>query len=266
MAEISVLLKDITWQPQHGSFNFGPVSAQAENGKFIALVGPNGAGKSTLLNLISGILTPGKGEITVYGKPLGDWNSRERGRHVAFLSQDPERPFGFPVNEYIGLGRFPHVGPFRNLGKKDRDIVEAEISAWGLMHLKDRSVTGLSGGEFQRVRLARALAQEPGILLLDEPGNHLDLSSRTDILNRLREESGIGRCVIAVLHDVNDALLYADQVWLVDGGKLLRTGKPAEVLQPDLLAELYGVTLVPFRNDKGLMMLGVPSFSKSSQD
>ena len=259
MADVAVSVKDVTWQPRYGTFQFGPVRALAEKGKFIALVGPNGAGKSTLLNLISGILSGIEGDIEIFGKSINEWTSRERGQHVAFLSQDPERPFGFPIEEYIGLGRFPHIGPFRNLGKKDRLIVESEIEAWGLSSLKKRSVTGLSGGEFQRVRLARALAQEPGILLLDEPGNHLDLSSRTGILNRLRAESGRGRCVIAVLHDVNDALLYSDEVWLINGGRILNIGKPDVVLQPELLKEIYGVNLVPFFSSKSGIMLGVPS-------
>ncbi len=259
MVKNAVALKQVTWRPLHGSFEFGPVSVVAESGKFIALVGPNGAGKSTLLNLVSGILSSREGEIEISGKPMKERSSRERGRLMAFLSQDPERPFGFPVSEYIGLGRFPHVGPFRNLGKKDRSIVDAEINAWGLSSLRNRSVTGLSGGEFQRVRLARALAQEPRILLLDEPGNHLDLSSRTGILNRLKQEAQSGRCVIAVLHDVNDALLYADQVWLVAEGRLLHTGTPIDVLEPVRLAEIYGVELVPFNSQDGLMMLGVPS-------
>ncbi len=259
MDNTTVSLVKVEWRPQYGSFKFGPVSVEADKGQFIALVGPNGAGKSTLLNIVSGILSPGEGCVELFGKSHSQLKPRIRGRLMAFLSQDPERPFGFPVREYIGLGRFPHVGPFRNLGKKDNDIVSKEIKAWGLEHLESRSVSSLSGGEFQRVRLARALAQEPGILLLDEPGNHLDLSSRMGILNRLREEAEEGRCVIAVLHDVNDALLYADQVWLVANGRLLHKGPPQEVLAPERLAEVYGVNLTPFLNPEGLMMLGVPS-------
>ena len=266
MAELPVILDHTKWRPHSGSFEFGPVSIVADEGKFIALVGPNGAGKSTLLNLVSGIITPIEGRIGLFGKTHKEWKARERGRLMAFLSQDPERPFGFPVSEYIGLGRFPHVGPFRSLGKEDRNIIDEEIRAWGLEHLESRAVSNLSGGEFQRVRLARALVQEPKILLLDEPGNHLDLSSRMGILNRLREEAGAGRCILAVLHDVNDALLYADQVWLVADGRLLCSGSPQEVLQPEKLAQVYGLELTPFTNGEGLMMLGVPSFSRSLPD
>lgn len=263
MAELPVSLKNILWRPRNGRFSLGPVSVDAEPGKFIALVGPNGAGKSTLLNLVSGILNPDEGALSLFGKALGDWSPRERGRLMAFLSQDPERPFGFPVREYIGLGRFPHVGPFRNSGDQDRSIISAEICAWGLEELENRPVTNLSGGEFQRVRLARALAQEPKLLLLDEPGNHLDLSSRMGILNRLNEEARSGRCILAVLHDVNDALLYADEVWLVADGMLLCSGKPADILEPSRLARIYGLKLTPFTNAEGLTMLGVPSANRS---
>lgn len=266
MVDQAVSIDKVIWSPPSGRFELGPVSINASAGKFIALVGPNGAGKSTLLNLVSGILQPREGRINLFGRPHGDWASRERGRLMAFLSQDPERPFGFPVHEYIGLGRFPHAGPFRRLGTNDRRIVEAEIQAWGLSGLESRPVSNLSGGEFQRVRLARALAQEPEILLLDEPGNHLDLSSRMGILNRLYEEARSGRCVMAVLHDVNDALLYADQVWLVADGRLLCEGTPREVLEPGRLAEVYGLHLTSFSNDEGLIMLGVPSVSRSSPD
>jgi iron complex transport system ATP-binding protein len=263
MAETTVTFDKVKWQPQTGNFKFGPVSVTAEAGKFIALVGPNGAGKSTLLNLVSGIISPQDGQLELFGKSHGDWTSRERGRLMAFLSQDPERPFGFPVNEYIGLGRFPHLGPFRNPGERDKSIISDEISAWGLDSLETRSVSNLSGGEFQRVRLARALAQEPKLLLLDEPGNHLDLSSRTSILNRLCQEARSGRCVMAVLHDVNDALLYSDEVWLVADGQLQCSGTPLEVLEPERLARIYDIKLTPFTNEDGLMMLGVPSVSKS---
>lgn len=263
MADLPVSLKDITWRPKNGKFHLGPVSVDAEPGKFIALVGPNGAGKSTLLNLVSGILNPDEGYLNLFGKALADWAPRERGRLMAFLSQDPERPFGFPVREYIGLGRFPHIGPFRNAGETDRNIVSAELSAWGLEDLEHRPVTNLSGGEFQRVRLARALAQEPKLLLLDEPGNHLDLSSRMGILNRLNQEARKGRCIMAVLHDVNDALLYADEVWLVADGQLLCSGKPDEILEPGRLEHIYGMKLLPFTSAEGLTMLGTPSANRS---
>ncbi len=183
---------------------------------------------------------------------------------MAFLSQDPERPFGFPVYEYVALGRFPKNGPFRDVDSSDRKLIESELAEWGLTELAERSVTSLSGGEFQRVRLARSLCQEPGLLLLDEPGNHLDLPSRMGILERLKKDASSGRCIMAVLHDVNDALLYADEVWLMNKGRIIATGDPSEVLNTESLAKVYGLKLSRFRNDEGLEMMGVPSeISKS---
>lgn len=258
MAEISIDLKKVEWSPSSGDFRLGPFSESTTQARFIALVGPNGAGKTSLLNLIAGLIPPSAGSIDIEGKSLRLRPPRERGRILSYLSQDPERPFGFPVREYVLLGRYPHNGPFQRPGSYDMDVVNREITAWGLDGLEERSVTTLSGGEFQRVRLARALAQEPAILLLDEPGNHLDLTSRMDILERLSSEAFAGRCVIAVLHDVNDALLFADEVWLLNSGKLLDTGNPHKVLFPERLAEVYGRELTPFRDDDGRMMLGIP--------
>lgn len=254
----AVRLESASWKPGKGDFVFGPVAGEAAAGRFIALVGPNGAGKSTLLNLIGGVTSPDSGSVTVFGRSPGKWKPRERGRLMAFLSQDPERPFGFSVSEYVALGRFPSTGPFRAVGNGDREVVEREIRTWGLEELAHRPVTTLSGGEFQRVRLARSLCQEPGLLLMDEPGNHLDLSSRMGILERLRTDAAEGRCILAVLHDVNDALLYADEVWLMNDGRVIETGIPSEILRPERLNRIYGLELQEFRGLKELTMLGVP--------
>ncbi len=257
MAEAAVELSRACWEPEKGKFRFGPVDAEADEGRFIALVGPNGAGKSTLLNLIGGVIKAAGGSVSLFGKSPGQWPPRERGRLMAYLSQDPERPFGFPVFDYVAFGRFPIDGPFRPLSAEGRRIVEGELTSWGLSELADRPVTTLSGGEFQRVRLARSFCQEPRLLLMDEPGNHLDLSSRTGILERLRSQAALGRCVISVLHDVNDALLYADEVWLLSGGSLVEKGEPSEVLNPERLEGIYGLKLSRFRNADGVEMLGV---------
>lgn len=263
MAEIPIAVENVCWTHNSGGFEFGPVTAAAERGHFIALVGPNGAGKSTLLNLLSGLLKPPVGVVKFSGRDSRHWSPRERGRHIAFLSQEPEKPLGFSVQDYVAMGRFPHLGPFRGPGRSDRQLVDLEMEQWILTHLRHRSVSTLSGGEFQRVRLARALVQNPAVLLLDEPGNHLDIPGRVEILNRLQKEAGGGRTVIAVLHDINDALLYADQVWLLARGELRCAGSPAEVLKPDKLKSVYGISLTTFSSREGLTMLGVPPFSRS---
>ena len=257
MADPVVELRNLCWSPAKGSFRFGPSDAEAQSGEFIVVVGPNGAGKSTLLKLIAGLLDPDRGEVLLSGKMPRSMGSRERGRRMAFLSQDPERPFGFGVEDYVGLGRYPINGAFRGPDEQDRDIIRREIRFWGLESLTDRSVSNLSGGEFQRVRLARSLCQEPELLLLDEPGNHLDLSSRMDILNRLKADAAGGRCVVAVLHDINDALLFADTVWLMSNGTIIGQGRPESVLDRQTLEDLYGLQLNEFRSESGMVMLGV---------
>ena len=256
MADYSIHCRDAAWRPKNGDYVLGPITVTANAGRFVALVGPNGAGKSSLLNLLGGINIPRQGSVTLNGVSPVSLSPMKRGRELAYLSQDPERPFGFPVSEYIGLGRFPHVGAFGRFSKADRELVEKEMEIWGLSAFRNRSVTTLSGGEFQRVRLARALVQEPRVLLFDEPGNHLDMASRTSILQRLKREAGNGRCVLAVLHDVNDALLYADEVWLLGGGKIVSSGIPGDILHPDLLAEIYAVQLNRFVGQDGRIMLG----------
>lgn len=258
MSELPLRIEKLQWHPRRGKFHLGPVTIELEQGKFTAIVGSNGSGKSSLLKLISGILEPDEGSLNLFGRPPSHWKSRERGQQLAYLSQQPEKPFGFSVLDYVGLGRFPQLGPFRNLRQSDREIVDREISLWVLGDFLRRPVNSLSGGEFQRVRLARAFTQEPGLLLLDEPGNHLDLSNRIQILERLKKEAENGASILAVIHEVNDALLYADEVWLMANGKIIDTGNPSDVLNITALHSIYGIRLTHFRDAEGMTMLGFP--------
>ncbi|MCG8453993.1 MAG: ABC transporter ATP-binding protein [Spirochaetales bacterium] len=261
MASVALEFRQLQWSPSPGNFSLGPIDVQAHQGRFIALVGPNGAGKSTLLSLAAGLLRPKHGVVQLFGGSPQDYHPRERGRMMSILTQDPERPFGFTVSRYVAMGRFAHLGAFRRPGLQDQALIEKELNSWGIEALANRPVTNLSGGEFQRVRLARALVQEPQVLALDEPGNHLDLSSRVAILTRLRDEAQKGRCVMAVLHDVNDAMLWADEVWLMGKGLLLEVGHPQDVLNPHHLENLYGVELKSFVDADGRRMLGPSSSS-----
>jgi len=264
MAELPLRLRDLTWKPGFGQFELGPISLDIPDGKIIALLGPNGVGKSSLLKLLSGILKPSNGRVDLFGKGYSMWKPRERGRLVAFLPQESENPFGFPLTEYVSLGRFPHLGALGRMTMEDRRIVDAEINAWGLEKLRMRSVSNLSGGEFQRARLARAFAQQPRILLFDEPASHLDLLSKVRILSRLKKEAGGGRCVLAAIHDVNDAIFCADEIWLLNNGRVLESGLPSSVLKPSRLADIYGIELTRFASADGKMMFGIPSESDSA--
>jgi iron complex transport system ATP-binding protein len=221
------------------------VSLTATPGRFLVLVGPNGAGKSTLLSTMAGLLKADKGEVLLDGRSLAAWPPRELARRRAMLSQRVDLEFGFRVEEVVGLGRGPHVtDPLR-----DDRIVDAALRAAHAWGLRGRLYTALSGGEKQRVQLARVLAQiwegaaTGGWLLLDEPEAGLDIAHQHFILRRARACASAGFGVIAVLHDLNLAARYADEIAVLADGALLRHGEPDEALDPALLSAIYGIPL-----------------------
>lgn len=222
------------------------VSLKAVSGHLLALIGPNGAGKSSLLRLLAGLIPADAGSVSLDGKPLHAWHPRDLARRRAMLSQRVDLDFGFTVDEVVALGRAPH-GVDRT---RDARIVDAAMHAAHAWELRGRRYTVLSGGERQRVQLARVLAQvwEGGAagawLLLDEPEAGLDIAHQHFILRRARAFAAQGFGVIAVLHDLDLAARYADQVALIADGALLRHGTPSEALDPLLLSPVYGIPLV----------------------
>lgn len=221
------------------------VSLAASPGQLLVLVGPNGAGKSTLLGALAGRVRPDAGKVSLHGRPLAAWDPRELAQHRAMLSQRVDLAFGFTVREVVMLGRSPHVPD----AERDERIATAALRAAHAWELRDRRYTVLSGGEQQRVQLARVLAQvwesgrSGGWLLLDEPEAGLDIAHQHFILRRARACAAIGLGVIAVLHDLNLAARYADEVAVLASGALLRRGPPHEALETDLLSEIYGIPL-----------------------
>jgi iron complex transport system ATP-binding protein len=205
-----------------------------------ALLGPNGSGKTTLLLLILGMLRPLKGELSVCGAPM-------QGKHrapkhlVGLVPQEESITFGLSVLEYVLLGRAPHLGIFEQPGKSDRDLALQALGMVGILHLKDREVPTLSGGERQLAMVARVLVQESRILLMDEPTSHLDLSNTRRVLDLIRLIRQKGKTVIFSTHDPNAASAVADHVVLMKRGAVFSTGSPAEVLTPENLREIYGV-------------------------
>lgn len=251
MADSVLVVDKLEWSPRQGAFRLGPMNTRLEKGQFVALVGPNGAGKSSLLHIVAAMEKPVSGSVRVKDRSVSDLSPRERGRRVSLLSQDPEIPYGFSVRDYVSLGRYPYTGALGPMDKRDLRTVERELRRWALEALADRSVRRLSGGEFQRVRLARSFVQEPAILLLDEPANHLDLAVRALILSRLREEAERGATILAVLHDVNDAISYTHRVILINKGKIVAEGEPGEVLTAPLLSEIYRIPLRAIDDGRG---------------
>lgn len=234
------------------------VSLSLNPGEVLGVIGPNGAGKSTLLKLLTRRLPASSGEITVEGRPLATFGRFELARKLALVAQAPVLPHGFRVTEVVTMGRAPHLGLFGAVGTADRAAVHAALAATDTERFAGRRVETLSGGEQQRVVFARALAQEPRYLLLDEPTNHLDLRYQVELLAYARAEAGAGVGVLVVLHDLNLAARSCDRLVVLEGGRRVAEGAPAQVLTPDLIERVFGAS-VRVIDDAGTPVV-VPEF------
>jgi iron complex transport system ATP-binding protein len=213
------------------------VDLQVAPGEWLAVIGPNGAGKSTLLRALAG-LVPSTGTIT-YSAGAGPAS-----REVSLVPQSPLLPDGMTAAEYVLMGRTAHLGWLSRESRTDRRIAAEVLTRLGLHALAGRPVTALSGGEAQRVVLARALAQQAPLMLLDEPTSALDLGHQVGVLelvDGLRRADGLS--VVAAMHDLSTAARFADRLLLIDEGRVVAVGAPAEVLDPNLLSRVYGTSL-----------------------
>jgi iron complex transport system ATP-binding protein len=225
------------------------VSFEVEPGEMLAIVGPNGAGKSTLLKVLGGSLEPRRGSVELLGRSLRAYDRRTLARKVASVAQENSVAFSFTVLEVVLMGRAPHLGRWHFETERDLDAARAALGETGLLEFALRDIHELSGGERKRVFLARALAQEPRLFLLDEPTTFLDLKHAADIFalfRWLRIERKVA--VIATLHDLNAAALYADRVLLLKDGRPMGCGTPEEVLTAELLREIYEIDVYVGRN------------------
>ena len=213
-------------------------------GELVALLGANGSGKTTLLRAAAGVLPPRSGSVELFGRPLAGWSRRELARAVAVLPQSTDLPDGFKVSEVVNLGRIPHATRAFGPGPDDARAVGAALGDADAEDLADRPVRELSGGERQRVLLALALAQEPRLLVLDEPTLHLDLAHQLALLRLLlRLRASRGLTVIAVLHDLNLAAGLADRVVLLRDGRVVPAGRDGLVIDPELARTAFGVRI-----------------------
>ena len=217
------------------------VSLALAPGEIVALVGRNGAGKTTLFRVASRILRPERGEVRIAGRPIGSLSRRELARELAVVPQDVGIPFPFRAGEIVLMGRAPHQGGLGFESADDLARARAAMEAVGVAELASRDVTALSGGERQLVLVARALAQDPRVLLLDEPTAHLDLRHRTVVVERVRRFVEEGRSALVVSHDLNLAARSCDRIALLAEGRLLACGKPAEVLDAAALRATFGI-------------------------
>ena len=208
-------------------------------GEILALVGPNGAGKSTLLSVLSGDASPNEGEVTLLGRPIGDYRALELARLRSVLTQANAVSFPFRVIEIVQMGRNPWMRS--STVDDDRDAVIRAVEAADVEHLLGRRFTSLSGGEQARVSLARVLAQSTGIVFLDEPTAALDLRHQEEVMRVARGLAAQGRAVVVVVHDLSLAGAYADRIALLDSGRLDALGTPAEVMTAERVSRVYGL-------------------------
>jgi len=223
---------------------------RADAGTLTAILGPNGAGKSTLLKAAAG-LVPYAGEVLLAGRSLSALPRREVARQIALVAQDPPADVPFTVLELVLMGRAPRLGRLALEGERDREIARRALADAGVEHLAGRPIDQLSGGERRRVFLARALAQEPRLLLLDEPTAFLDLGHQGQVLEHARALTGRGLCVVAVLHDPNLAVAWADTAVLMKDGAVVAAGPAREVLRAPALEALYGARLLEASGPRG---------------
>ncbi|MBI2829473.1 MAG: ABC transporter ATP-binding protein [Acidobacteria bacterium] len=224
------------------SFSLGDVSVTVRRGSLTGLLGPNGCGKTTLLKLMSGVLRPEQGFITLDDRAVGSFSRRELARHVASVPQETHPAFDYSVLEMVLMGRHPHLGALQLEGPDDLAIAHDSLSATGTAHLANRPYMTLSGGEKQRVVIASALAQAPDVLLLDEPTASLDLAYQLEVaslLDRLSHDRGV--TMVLATHDLNLAASLCDSLVLVRSGRVLTQGPTREVLTGAMIQQLYDV-------------------------
>ena len=229
----------------NGHLTLDKVDVQLKPGECVALLGPNGSGKTTLLKTLCGIYSPRAGYVEWNSTNLVAMNRREVARHIAMVPQELSVPFAFTVREMVTLGRTPYVRPLFGETERDYNAVDWALKMTDTQAFADRVFGELSGGEQQRVVIAMALAQEPQVLLLDEPTVHLDISHQIQVLELVRKlNRECGLTVLATMHDMNLSSLYFDRLILLRGGKIITQGKPRDVLSQEQVRSVFDTEVI----------------------
>jgi len=240
--EIELEIKDLRFSYDQNPTLHG-IDLRVSKGEITGLVGPNGSGKTTLLGCIAGSLKTYGGEIILAGRKLSTFSTEELARRVAMVEQETRVGFDFTVWQVVEMGRFPYRGRFQRGDNRDEEAVERALEITGVGKFSSRPVSKLSGGERQRVFLALALAQEPELLLMDEPTANLDLNYQVKIMDTVSSLVKEGLTTLVALHDLNLTASYAEKVALLEGGELIKAGPPAEVFQRERLERTFGVNV-----------------------
>ena len=224
------------------------VDLRAERGELVGVIGPNGSGKSTLLKCIYRVLKPTGGAVWLDGRALSEYSYKASARRVAVVAQHNYYNFDFSVQDVVMMGRAPHKRALDRDNAQDRQMAARALETVGMADFARRSFATLSGGEQQRVILARALAQDTPCLILDEPTNHLDIKFQLQLMDIVKR---LDRTVIAAIHDLNIAAMYCDRLYAVREGRVVASGRPEEVLTPELIRAVYEVEAQVLRDERG---------------
>jgi len=245
------------------------ISFEAGEGEFIGLIGPNGSGKTTLLKIIDGILRPKVGSVYLDCKRISELDPKELARELAMVPQTADLNFDLKVFDVVMMGRYPYLGRL----SLEREVDEEKVRFWmrltNTLHLAERSIKEVSGGERQRVLIARALAQEPRVLLLDEPTSNLDVCYQIEIMNLLKElVEKLGLTIICTIHDLNLAARYSDKIILINGGRIMGIGRPIEVLTKENLRDVFKIEAkIEFDQDsKSLTIIPVKTIGQELEE
>jgi iron complex transport system ATP-binding protein len=212
-------------------------------GEVLCVLGPNGGGKTTLFRTLLGLLPKHAGSIVLENRDIENLSRGEIARHIGYVPQGHSAYFAYTVREFVLMGRTAHLGLFSAPGRKDREVALRALESLGIAHLADKPVTEISGGERQLALVARALAQEPRLLVLDEPTASLDFGNQVRVLQRIGALAGSGISILFSSHDPDHAFLCARRALLLAEGRVLETGAPRDVIRPDTLERLYGVSV-----------------------
>lgn len=226
------------------------LSFNIKKGEFVSIIGPNGSGKSTLLKTLNNLYKPNSGDILIEGKNVEDYSKRDLAKIVGFVPQDTTIDYEFTVEDIIMMGRHPYKGRFQKEDKIDYKIVNDVMEMTNTLKFKDSLITEISGGERQRVIIAKALAQNPSIILLDEPTSHLDINHQIELLNLLRTlNKEKGTTIVLVIHDINLAARFSDDIILLNEGEIIGIGNPEDVITAKNIEKAYNLD-VAIENNK----------------
>ncbi|MEQ8287471.1 ABC transporter ATP-binding protein [Thalassospira sp.] len=244
---MSLELRNVGWSAGFKKI-IEDVSVSVKPGEFLGLIGPNGSGKTSVMSVLSGIRPPSTGQAFLDGKEMKKVGRRNLARQIGFVEQQADTIDRITVREAVSLGRTPYLSLLTPWSTNDDRIIEDALIAVDMAEMKDRMWHTLSGGEKQRVHIARALAQEPTYLLLDEPTNHLDIRHQLGLLELVRR---LPLTVVAALHDLNHAAMFCDRIAMMAKGRLIAIGRPVEILTPENLRDVFGVRASVDADDQG---------------